>query len=153
MSQDDFNDHLIAFLDSYYPDLLEKLDDELLEKVMETMTIFILKDRHNKGYKITEGLNFSEWNSLVNQPKVTKFIEFFSKPENAFIYCYFYYNEWKALVTAPTSSWWIKRASEHKEGMSLFNQMQELFHEFIIFVPETVQQELQNLVNQYSAHI
>jgi len=86
MTSNEFNDHLLAFLDSYYPEFLEKLDDKVLEKVMETMSLFILKDRHNKGYKITEGLDFSEWNSLVNHPKVTKFMEFFSRPENAFIY-------------------------------------------------------------------
>eukprot|EP00343_Euplotes_focardii_P009959 CAMPEP_0205827290 /NCGR_PEP_ID=MMETSP0206-20130828/31486_1 /ASSEMBLY_ACC=CAM_ASM_000279 /TAXON_ID=36767 /ORGANISM="Euplotes focardii, Strain TN1" /LENGTH=93 /DNA_ID=CAMNT_0053128055 /DNA_START=497 /DNA_END=778 /DNA_ORIENTATION=- len=93
MTRDEFNDHLIGFLDSYYPDFLEKLEDYQLEKVMETMSLFILKDRHSKGHKITEGLEFTEWNNLVNKPKTSKFIEFFSRTENAFIYCFFFYNE------------------------------------------------------------
>ena len=153
MTSNEFNDHLLAFLDSYYPEFLEKLDDKVLEKVMETMSLFILKDRHNKGYKITEGLDFSEWNSLVNHPKVTKFMEFFSRPENAFIYWFFFSNECKSLVTSPTTSWWIQKSSDNKEGISLFAQMQELFHEFIIFVPDWVQKELESIVDQYSAHI
>ncbi len=86
MEQDTFNEHLIEFLDFYYPSILDNLDEEILEKVMETMSLFILKDRHKKNYKITEGLDFKAWNNLVNKPKSEKFIEFFSLPENAFIY-------------------------------------------------------------------
>lgn len=86
MSQDAFNEYLIEFLDFYYPSLLEKLEEDVLEKVMETMSLFILKDRHKKNYKITEGLDFEAWNNLVNRPKSEKFIEFFSLPENSFIY-------------------------------------------------------------------
>mmetsp|Transcript_26169 Transcript_26169/g.26044 ORF Transcript_26169/g.26044 Transcript_26169/m.26044 type:complete len:106 (+) Transcript_26169:284-601(+) len=104
MDRDTFNDFLIEFLDYYYPNILEKLDDEVLEKIMETMSLFILKQRHKKNYKITEGLDFEAWNSLVNQPKSEKFIQFFSLPENAFIYCFFFYKECKLLVEEPTSS-------------------------------------------------
>ncbi|CAI2384339.1 unnamed protein product [Moneuplotes crassus] len=142
MSQDTFNDFLIEFLDYYYPNILEKLDDEVLEKVMETMTLFILKDRHRKDYKITEGLDFESWNSLVNKPKSEKFIEFFSLPENSFIYCFFFYKECKYLVEDPRNSVCRKNSKDSKESLSLFNQMHELFNEFQIFIPSEVRQEI-----------
>jgi hypothetical protein len=93
MSQDDFNSHLIDFMDEYFPNMIEELNEATVEKIMETLSIFILKDRHKKKEPVSEGLQFDEWNDLVELPNVSKTIHFFGRSENAFLYAFFFLKE------------------------------------------------------------
>lgn len=64
MDQDTFNSYLIDFMDEFFPSMIEEMNESTVEKIMETISIFILKDRHKKKEPITEGLDFTEWNDL-----------------------------------------------------------------------------------------
>lgn len=81
-----FYDQLIDYMDATFPDLLESVDEDTAELIMKTLSVFILKGKHNKNDEVTEDLDFDEWSDLIQLPSTSKTIHFFSRPENAFLY-------------------------------------------------------------------
>jgi hypothetical protein len=73
-------------MDATFPELLENVDEDTAEMIMKTLSVFILKGKHNKNDEVTDDLDFEEWSDLVNLPSTSKTITFFSRPENAFLY-------------------------------------------------------------------
>lgn len=61
MSKQVFNEHLISFMDEVFSDQLDLVDEEdLVESILNALSLLVLKDRHNKKDKLTEDIDFSE---------------------------------------------------------------------------------------------
>lgn len=148
-----FYDQLIDYMDATFPDLLESVDEDTAELIMKTLSVFILKGKHNKNDEVTEDLDFDEWSDLIQLPSTSKTIHFFSRPENAFLYVWFFLKECKALAFAPNESSWCDRRVHKEEKIAIFYQMHELYNELIVFVQVSLQESINNQFNEYLKHI
>jgi hypothetical protein len=93
MNKEAFDDHLISFMDEVFSDHLELVEEDLVETIMEALSVLILKNRQNKKEKITDNLNFSEISELLTSSSSNRIVEFFGRKENAFLYCFFFLME------------------------------------------------------------
>lgn len=104
MKKEKFEDLLINFMDELFAEHLENIDEETIEKLMASLSVLILKDRHKKKEDIISELDFTEWNDLVDSPNAKKSVLYFSKKENAFLYTFFFMLECKQLVEKSSES-------------------------------------------------
>lgn len=93
MSKASFNELIITFMDRYFENRLDLLDEQQIDKIIQSLSLILLKDRYcyfkNKNWvqdKITADLDFDELSNLAYNPNYEKTLRFISQEGNAVLY-------------------------------------------------------------------
>jgi hypothetical protein len=160
MSKALFNELVITFMDRYFEDRLDLLNEEQVDKIIQSLSLILLKDRYsyfkNKNWaqdKIIEDLDFEELWNLAYNPNYEKTLKFLSQEGNAVLYAFFFLVEWQQLALNSSEAFCYKEASQLEETKVLFFQMHELYNESIVFAPKQLQKSINDEVNIYLKEI
>lgn len=104
MKKEKFDDYLLSLMDELFINHLDAIDEDTVEKLMNSLSTMILKERYKKKEDIVNGLDFTDLNDLLCNTTSKKTMLYFSKKENAFLYIYFFLLECKQLVERPSDS-------------------------------------------------
>lgn len=160
MSKASFNELIITFMDRYFENRLDLLDEQQIDKIIQSLSLILLKDRYcyfkNKNWvqdKITADLDFDELSNLAYNPNYEKTLRFISQEGNAVLYWLFFLLESQRLALKSSEAFCYKEASQLEETKVLFFQMHELYNESIAFAPKQLQKTINDEVNQYLKEI
>ena len=155
MSKALFDELVITYMDVIFGDTLDMLDENKVDKIIQSLSTILLKDRHSyyegKNWKIGEiaqGLDFDEVKQLAYSPSYEKTLKYISQEGNSVLYVYFFLTEWRKLVQNTSDSFCYKEASQIEETKVLFFQMHELYNESIAFVSKPLQKIINDEVNE-----
>lgn len=100
MSKALFDELVITYMDVIFGDTLDMLDENKVDKIIQSLSTILLKDRHSyyegKNWNIGEiaqGLDFDEVKQLAYSPSYEKTLKYISQEGNSVLYVYFFLTE------------------------------------------------------------